>query len=104
MTLIGGKGNDCLIGGAGNDSLWGDAGADTFIYSSGDGKDIIYGFDSKDTLTLDGLDFTASYSKKYNQVTLTFDSGSIKLKDFTATTFHIDNDTYKISGSKFVKK
>ncbi len=101
-TLKGGKGNDTLVGGAGNDSLWGDAGSDTFIYSSGTGNDIIYGFDKNDTLTLDSLDFTATYKSK--AVTLTFEEGSVTLKDFTASTFHINDETYKISGSKFVKK
>ena len=100
--IYGGAGSDTLIGGAGNDSLWGDAGADIFIYDSGDGSDIIYGFDDKDTLTLDTLDFTATYKNK--AVTLTFDDGSITLKDFTAKTFHINDETYKISSSKFVKK
>ncbi|MBR4642449.1 MAG: hypothetical protein IKO74_06960 [Selenomonadaceae bacterium] len=97
-SLSGGKGNDILIGGAGNDSLWGDAGADKFIYSSGDGFDIIYGFEDKDTLTLDGLDFKATY--KNEALTLTVSNGSITLKDFTATTFHINDDTYQISGKK----
>ena len=103
-SLNGGSGNDTLIGGKGNDSLWGDTGADTFIYESGDDKDYIFGFESKDTLRLDGLSFTSSYSKSKGTVTLKFNSGSITLKDYTATTFHIDNDTYKISGSKFKKQ
>ncbi|MBQ3442951.1 MAG: hypothetical protein IJG33_06880, partial [Selenomonadaceae bacterium] len=98
--IYGGDGNDTLWGGAGNDSLWGNAGADKFIYASG--KDIIFGFANNDTLTLDGLDFTSSY--KNGAVTLTFDNGSVTFKDFTATTFHIDGDSYKISGSKLVKK
>ena len=111
--LLGGAGNDCikggtsndsLWGGTGNDTLWGDDGKDNFFYAKGDGKDIIYSFDNGDTLTLDGLDFTSSYSKSKGTVTLTFDSGSITFKKFTATTFHIDNDTYAISGSKLVKK
>ncbi len=101
-TLKGGKGNDTLVGGAGNDSLWGDAGSDVFIYNAGEGNDIIYGFDNKDTLTLDSLDFTATYKDK--AVTLTFEEGSVTLKNFTATTFHINDETYKISGSKFVQK
>ena len=101
--LYGGKGNDCVIGGKGNDSLWGEKGNDTFIYSSGDGKDIIYGFEDGDTLTLDNLDFKASY--KSGDVIFKVDGGSITLKDFTATTFHINNDTYQITGkNKFVKK
>ena len=101
-TLKGGAGNDTLIGGAGNDSLWGDAGADTFVYSSGSGNDVIYGFDKNDTLTLDSMDFTATCKNK--AVTLKFEEGSVILQNYTATTFHINDDTYKISGSKFVKK
>ena len=91
-----------MNGGAGNDSLWGDAGADKFIYAKGDRKNVIFGFDDKDTLTLDGLDFIASYKSK--AVTIKFNDDSITLKNFTATSFHIDNDVYKISGSKFVKQ
>ena len=101
--LYGGAGNDCIKGGAGNDSLWGDDGKDKFFYAKGDGKDIIYGFENGDTLTLDGLDFTSSYNKSAGTVTLKFDDGSITFKEFTATTFHINNDTYKISGTKLVK-
>ena len=103
--LVGGKGNDSLWGGKGNDSLWGDSGADTFFYYKGDDKDVIFGFDNKDTLTLDGLDFSASYSKKTGTLTFKVDGGSIILKDLgTTTTFHINNDIYKISGSKLIKK
>ena len=103
--LFGGKGNDSLWGGKGNDSLWGDAGADTFFYAKGDGKDVIFGFDSKDTLTLDGLDFSTSYSKKNNAITFKVDGGSVILKEFgTTTTFHVNNDIYKISGTKLIKK
>ena len=102
-TIYGGAGNDMLTGGKGNDSLWGGDDDDVFIYAKGDGKDVIFGFEDGDTLTLDNLAFTSSY--KNNVVSLTFnDGGSITLKEFTATTFHIDNSTYKISGSKLQKK
>ena len=101
-TLKGGAGDDILTGGAGNDSLWGDAGADTFIYHAGEGKDVIYGFDNNDTLTLDSMDFTASCKDK--AVTLKFEEGSVILQNYTATTFHINDDTYKISGGKFKKQ
>ena len=96
--IYGGTGNDCIIGGKGNDSLWGDAGADKFFYAKGDGKDVIFGFDNKDTLTLDGLDFKASYKNEI--LTLKVDGGSVTLKDFTATTFHINDKVYKLSGTK----
>lgn len=102
-TLDGGADSDKLVGGTGKDSLWGDEGADVFYYAKGDGKNIIYGFDSKDTLTIDNLKFTSSYTAS-GGIVLTVDSGSITLKDFTTSTFHINSDTYKISGSKFVKK
>lgn len=102
--LYGGDGNDTLIGGVGNDSLWGDAGADTFIYSAGDGKDVIYGFDSKDTLTFDNLDFAATYDKTNGVITFNVEGGSVMLKDFSIKTFHINDDTYKISGSKLKKQ
>lgn len=42
-------------------------------------------------------------SYKNSALTLKVDSGSVTLKDFTATTFNINDDTYKISGSKLVK-
>lgn len=103
-TIYGGKGNDSLWGGTGNDTLFGDAGADTFIYTKGDGKDVIYGFDSKDTLTIDNLDFTTSYNKSKGTITFNVSGGSITLKEFTATTFHINDDIYKISGSKLKKQ
>ena len=102
--MYGDAGNDLIYGGAGSDTLWGDAGADKFFYAIGDGKDFIYGFDDKDTLTLDGLEFTGSYNKNNDAVTLKLSGGSITLRDFTAKTFHIDKDVYKISGSKFVKQ
>ena len=81
-----------LSGGKGNDSLWGSG-----------GEDVIFGFDSKDTLTLDGLDFTTAYSKSKGTITFNVSGGSITLKKFTASTFHINNDIYKISGSKLKK-
>ncbi|MBR6888052.1 MAG: hypothetical protein IKN16_06355 [Selenomonadaceae bacterium] len=101
--LYGGTGNNSLWGGAGNDTLYSGSGAEKFIYGAGDGKDVIFGFDDKDTLTLDNLDFAASYSKKNQAVTFKVAGGSVTLKDFTATTFHVNNDVYKISGSKLVK-
>lgn len=100
--IYGGKGNDTIFGGAGNDSLWGDAGADKFVYSSGDGDDFIFGFDDKDTLTFDNLDFKASY--KNNSVIFAVSGGSVTLKDFTAKNFHVNGNIYQISGSKLVKK
>ena len=102
--LYGGNGNDSLWGGAGNDSLWGNAGADTFIYANGDGKDVIYGFENSDILQITGT-FTGSYNKNKKEIAFTIGktSGALTLKSFTATSFNINGDNYKISGSKIMK-
>ena len=94
--LYGGDGNDMLTGGTGNDSLWGGAGADTFVYKAGDGNDVIFGFEETDTLQVGSPDFSVSYEN--NVFTLKFDDGSIQLKNFTASTFHI-----KVNDSQLVK-
>ncbi len=103
--LYGGAGLDTIYGGAGNDSLWGDAGADTFIYESGDGKDVIYGFENNDLLQITGA-FSASYNKSKKELAFKVDStkNAITLKDFTATSFNINGTSYKISGTKLVGK
>ena len=102
--LYGQNGDDLLFGGAGNDSLWGGDGADTFLYINGDGKDVISGFDNDDMLQIIGT-FSATYNA--SEKTIAFKVGktanAIMLKDFTATTFNINGDTYKISDNKLVK-
>ncbi|MBR0059871.1 MAG: hypothetical protein IJP68_00175, partial [Selenomonadaceae bacterium] len=103
--LFGGTGNDSLIGGKGNDSLWGNDGKDTFIYSSGDGKDTIYGFENDDMLKITGA-FSGTYSKSKGEVYFKVGSTAkaITLSDFTATSFNVNGTDYKIKGSKLVKK
>ena len=102
--LFGGNGADTLSGGNGNDSLWGDSGKDTFIYSSGDGKDVIYGFDNDDMLKITGK-FSATCNKSKSEVYFKVGTTSkaITLKDFTATSFNVNGSSYKISGTKVVK-
>ena len=105
-VLRGGSGNDTLTGGKGNDSLWGDAGKDTFIYGSGDGKDVIYGFENDDLLKITGK-FSASYNSSKDEVYFKVGTTAkaITLSDFTATSFHVNSATYQInSKNKFVKK
>lgn len=65
-----------------------------------DGKDVIYGFEDNDKLTLDGLAFTSSYNQTTGVLKLKFDGGSITFKDFSATTFNIDGTNYTLSGKK----
>ena len=109
--LIGGKGkdkiyggddDDTLTGGKGNDSLWGNDGADEFIFSKGGGKDIIFGFEDEDTLTLDAVIKDSKVDG--DVITLKLNSGSVTFKEATATTFHINNDTYEVSDGQFVKQ
>lgn len=103
--LKGSAGSDSLWGGLGNDTLWGDAGKDTFIYASGEGKDVIYGFENNDLLKITGA-FSASYSKSKGEVYFKVGTTSkaITLSDFSATSFNINGTNYKISGTKLVKK
>ncbi|MBR0062375.1 MAG: hypothetical protein IJP68_12950 [Selenomonadaceae bacterium] len=102
--LYGGKGADTLWGGVGNDTLWGDKGADTFIYKSGDGKDVIFGFDNDDMLKITGA-FKASYNKSKDAIYFKVGStkNAITLKNFDATTFNVNGKSYHISGKKLVK-
>ena len=103
--LFGNAGNDLIYGGAGNDSLWGNAGKDTFVYASGDGKDIIYGFENNDMLKITGT-FSTSYNKSKKEIyfKVASTSNAITLKNFTATSFNVNGTAYKISGSKLIKK
>lgn len=103
-SLAGNTGNDTLRGGKGNDKLWGGGGADTFIYDSGDGQDIIYGFDNTDMLQITGA-FSASHKKSKKEIYFKVDSTAkaFTLKNFSATTFNVNGDAYHISGKKLVK-
>ena len=100
--IYGGDGDDTLTGGKGNDSLWGNDGADEFIFNRGDGKDIIFGFDDDDTLTLNAVIKDSKVDG--DVITLKLNSGSVTFKETTATTFHINNDTYEVSDGQFVKQ
>ena len=80
-----------------------DAGADTFIYESGQGKDVIFGFENTDMLEITGA-FSASYNKSKKEIYFKVDSTAeaLTLKNFTATTFNVNGTNYKISGSSLV--
>ena len=78
ISLIGGKGNDTIdFHGSGN----------VFQYASGDGFDLIQGFDATDTIKITG----AKYSKKTSgkDVILTVGKGKITLKGAKGKTFNI---------------
>ena len=90
----GGKDKDVIYGGSKNDILEGGA-----------GKDIIYGFENDDMLKITGK-FSATYDSGTQE--LYFNVGSkynaITVKNFTATSFNINGDTYQINYSNFEKK
>ena len=105
--IKGGTGNDSLWGGTGNDTLWGDDGKDNFYYAKGDGNDVIFGFETGDTLTIDNIAFKtsmASYDNSSGILTLNLSGGSVTFKEFTASTFNINGSAYKISGTTLAKK
>ena len=57
-ALSGGAGNDWLNGGTGNDNLTGSAGYDVFAFASGDGMDVINGFNTtQDHLSIGSAPF-----------------------------------------------
>ena len=108
--IFGGKGNDTLWGGKGNDSLWGGDGKDTFVYKTGEGSDTIFDYSSGDMLKI--LKSNGAAGGKYKKskfsngtLALTIGTGSVIFEDVTtATTFNINGNSYKISGSKLVRK
>lgn len=104
-NLYGQNSNDTLWGGAGNDTLTGGKGADVFIYNSGEGKDVVADFSNDDLLQITGT-FSAAYDSSANTISFKVGStaGAITLKDYTATTFNLNGDSYLISGSKLIKK
>ena len=109
--IYGGSGKESLWGGAGNDSLWGGDGNDTFIFQAGDGDDKIFDYQSGDMFKIlksDGSSGGKFTKSKYSDgaLSLTISGGGSVLFDnvSAATTFNINNKSYKISGSKLVKK
>ncbi|MBR0032612.1 MAG: hypothetical protein IJP61_10035 [Treponema sp.] len=103
--IYGGDGNDTIIGGKGNDSLWGDDDDNVFVYAKGDGKDFIFGFEDDDMLKITGA-FSASYNRSKGEISFKVGStnNAITLKNFDTSTFNVNGDFYRISGSKLVKK
>ena len=103
--IYGGDGNDTIIGGKGNDSLWGGDDDNVFVYAKGDGKDFIFGFEDDDMLKITGA-FSASYNRSKGEISFKVGStnNAITLKNFDTSTFNVNGDFYRISGSKLVKK
>ena len=102
--LYGQNGNDTLWGGIGNDTLEGGAGADVFIYASGEGKDVISGFEDDDMLLITGA-FSASVNSSAKSIAFKVDStaNAVTIKNYTAELFNINGIKYHVSGKNLVR-
>ena len=100
--IFAGDAGSTINGGKGHDSLWGGNGDDTFIYESGGGKDVIYDFGDGDALQIAGT-FTASVKNNSIAFKVGSQTNAITLKDYTATSFNINGDTYRISGNTLTR-
>lgn len=97
VSINGGSGNDTIwnnggeqltiVGGTGNDSIINSGTKTLYKYANGDGKDIITGFSSTDTLKITGAKYTRSTVG--NDVVLKVGKGSVTLKDAANTTINI---------------
>ena len=76
-----------------------------FVYAKGDGKDVIFGFEDDDMLKITGT-FSASYNRSKGEVAFKVGStkNAITLKNFDTSSFNVNGDIYRISGSKLVKR
>ena len=99
VTLLGGAGNDSISNFGSNVTLNGGKGNDTLSlnyanlieYKSGDGNDLIQGFNEDDTLSISGGSY--STQEKGSDVLVKVGKGTITLKDARVTT-----DTISING------
>ncbi len=99
--LSGYNGNDTLWGGTGNDTLIGGTGSDTFIYTAG--NDTVSGFEDDDLLQITG-DWSTVVDASAKTIAFTVGTGSLTIKNYTATEFNINGDAYAISGTTLAKK
>ena len=106
VTIDGGAGNDTIVnrydnvsidGGAGNDliSLSSYAENNLLVYKTGDGNDIIEGFEKNDSIKIIGTSkFTGTVNE--NDVILTIGTGTITLKDAVKKKITILNSKDKL--------
>lgn len=111
--IYGNGGRDYIYGNYGNNTLYGGAGEDVFVYTGG--KNVITDYTAgPDKIAVDSepdmIQITGNWSVSYNSSTKTValkvgsTYNAIRLKDFTASIFHVNDAMYRISGNKLVKQ
>ena len=91
--IIAGENGSTLSGGKGNDTLVGGAGADLFIYENKTGKDIIAGFSTGDSISLDSSVTIKDAKTKSGNTILKFKGGALTVKN--TTEFKLSDTLYK---------
>ena len=104
ITISGGAGNDSITNSGYNVSISGGKGNDTISlgyanliqYTSGDGKDLIQGFDADDTLSISGGSYSTQASGA--DILVKVGKGTITLKDVRTTTetININGETIEL--------
>ena len=86
-------GNLTVKGGTGDDTIYGNnASIHTYQYNYGDGKDIIYGYSSYDTVTITGAGHEISTVNSDVVINISDNSGSITLKDAKGKKINVYSD------------
>ena len=83
-----------ITGGAGDDTITNSGSNNVYIYNSGDGNDVIVGFATNDTLTVDGAEYQVIISGSDKLVSIAGSENFITLKDSASI-------TPKIAGTPF---
>ena len=91
--IIAGANGSTLSGGKGNDTLVGGVGADLFIYENKTGKDIIAGFSTGDSISLDSSVTIKDAKTKSGNTILKFKGGALTVKN--TTEFKLSDTLYK---------
>ena len=93
--IVGGTKNDTLDGGAGDDTLTGGLGSDVFIYSGGNDTITDYGTGSDKIIATE----VKGYSIDGDDITFTFDDGTLKLEGAAEKSITINGVASKYSNN-----
>ena len=92
-AMLGGAGTTTMRGSTAADNFFAGTGADVIVYSDGDGKDVVNGFDSStDVIKLiDATVAATDFVEKGSDVILTVGKGSITIKNSPRGTINVVN-------------